>query len=256
MLYENLRVVSSNYTLTLTIDRESKLNALNKSTLSELHHALSEAQEDPSIKGVLITGQGSKAFAAGADISEFAHYSPSEGYNLAQEGQAQVFDFIHHYPKPVVAAVNGFALGGGLELALACHIRIASEQAKFGLPEVSLGLIPGYGGTQRLTHLIGRGRSMELILSGSMVDAQTALQFGMINKVVTLEHLLPACFSFLEIVYTRSSMAVAAAIQAINAAHTAAGFEVEKQAFSQRFGTADFQEGVAAFLEKRKPSFK
>lgn len=243
--------------LVITINRESKLNALNKETLNDLHFTISDALDDDKISGLILTGAGSKAFIAGADISEFASFTIEEGLNLAREGQTKVFDLIHHASKPIIAAINGFALGGGLELAMACHIRIASNNAKMGLPEVSLGLIPGYGGTQRLTQLIGRGRALEMILTGDMIDALQALNFGLINHVVAPEELLSTANSILDTISKRSPLAVSAAIKAVNASleNDKNGFEVEIAAFSNCFGTADFKEGVSAFLEKRKPKF-
>lgn len=258
MHYKNLSLTINNQVLLMVINREEKLNALNKATLSELHIALVKAQEDKAIKGIIITGAGEKAFVAGADISEFSSFNKEEGKQLAKDGHEKVFNLIANSKKPIIAAINGFALGGGLELALACHIRIATTNAKMGLPEVSLGLIPGYGGTQRLTQLVGKGKAMELILTADMITAAQALSIGLVNKIVPQENLEASCLEMMEKILTRSTLAISAAIEAINAALDSQknGFEVEIAAFGNCFNSADFKEGVAAFLEKRKPKFK
>jgi len=253
--YHNLIISFDQGTCIITIAREKKLNALNKETLNELHLALVSAFKDDAVKGILLTGQGQKAFVAGADIAEFADFKVEEGRDLAREGHNKVFNLIHESSKPIVAAINGFALGGGLELALACHIRIAAEGAKLGLPEVSLGLIPGYGGTQRLTQLVGRGRALEMILSGDMIAADKALAMGLVNEVVSADELLTRAQTMLSRIYTRSPKAVAAAIRAVNASVEPEGYEIEIDEFSGLFGTDEFIEGVSAFLEKRKPNF-
>lgn len=257
MDYENLILEIKNRILYLTINRESKLNALNKATLAELHVALTGAFQNNTVGGIIITGAGSKAFVAGADISEFANFDAEQGRNLALEGQKEVFDVIQNSRKPIIAAINGFALGGGLELALACHIRIASENAKMGLPEVSLGLIPGYGGTQRLTQLIGKGKALELIITADIITAEEAHKIGLVNQVVALDQLVVTAEELLQKIMSRSPLAVGCAIAAVNAAVTEGinGFEVEINQFSNCFGTSDFKEGVAAFIEKRKPDF-
>lgn len=254
-MYENLTTSIENRILTVTINRESKLNALNKATLNELHDALATALSDPAVGGIIVTGTGSKAFAAGADIAELKALDKVGGFNLAKEGQTSVFDFIEKAEKPVVAAINGFALGGGLELALACHIRIASENAKLGLPEVSLGLIPGYGGTQRLPQLIGKGKAMELILTGDMIDAGLAYQIGLVNHVVPQDFLMNTALVLLQKILRRSPRAVGAAIRAINAGGKAEGYSTEIDEFAKCFSSPDFEEGTAAFLEKRDPDF-
>lgn len=254
--YHNLLVGFDRGTCVITIAREKKLNALNKETLNELHLALVAAFKDETVKGILLTGQGQKAFVAGADISEFADFKVEEGRDLAREGHNKVFNLIHESPKPILAAINGFALGGGLELALACHLRIAASHAKMGLPEVSLGLIPGYGGTQRLTQLVGRGRALEMILTADMIDADKALTIGLVNEVVEAEELLTKAQEVLSRIYMRSPKAVEAAIRAVNASAEPRGYEVEIDEFSGLFGTEEFVEGVNAFLEKRKPDFK
>ncbi|MDB5121430.1 MAG: enoyl-CoA hydratase [Sphingobacteriales bacterium] len=257
MNYENLLVDVKNQILYITINRESKLNALNHQTLKDLHFAVTDAQDSDHVKGIILTGAGSKAFVAGADITEFANFNSEQGGNLAREGQTKVFDVIENSAKPVVAAINGFALGGGLELAMACHIRIASESAKVGLPEVSLGLIPGYGGTQRLTQLVGKGRALEIILSGDMIDANEAHRIGLVNQISKPENLLKNAEDMLNRIFRRSPTAVSAAIRAVNSAgrNDINGFEVEINEFSSCFSSTDFKEGVAAFLEKRKPLF-
>lgn len=257
MIYQSLLVQDAGSIRRITIAREAKLNALNKTTLAELHDAIAAALASDGVRGIVLTGAGEKAFVAGADIGEFASFSADEGQALAREGQASVFDVIYHATKPIVAAINGFALGGGLELALACHIRVGASHAKLGLPEVSLGLIPGYGGTQRLTQLVGRGRALEIILTGDMITATEALEYGILNYVVEPPELLAKAENILNRIIARSTSAVAAAIRAINAGlvDTGDGFETEIDEFGRCFATPDFKEGVAAFLEKREPNF-
>ncbi len=258
MNYENLLLSLNNRILRITINRESKLNALNKLTLAELHAALSDAFNNPEVGGIILTGAGPKAFVAGADISEFADLNTDEGRIFAQEGHHKVFDRMHASEKPIIAAINGFALGGGLELAMACHIRIASENARLGLPEVTLGLIPGYGGTQRLSQLVGRGRALEMILTADMITAAKALEIGLVNEVVAPENLLAAAEEKMNKILSRAPIAVGAAINAVNASLTDGvnGFEEEINQFARCFDTADFKEGVSAFLEKRPAQFK
>lgn len=255
LTFQNLLVEQEQSTCIIFINRERKLNALNKETLEELHLAINAVLKEESIRGIIITGAGEKAFVAGADISEFSNYNQSEGRALASDGQREVFDLIHRAEKPIVAAINGFALGGGLELAMACHIRVAADHSKMGLPEVSLGLIPGYGGTQRLTELVGRGFALEMILTADMVNAERALSIGLVNHVVPLTELLPKAKELLDKMRSRSPKAISAAIRAINAAGTTDGYEKEINEFSELFGTCEFKEGVSAFLEKRKPNF-
>lgn len=256
-MYQTLLTSLENQIFTITINRPDKLNALNTAVMAELSEVIEEVYKNVEINSAIITGAGAKAFVAGADISEFVGLTVEEGKKLAQKGQ-DLFKKIEDCPKPVVAAVNGFALGGGHELALACHFRIASENAKFGQPEVNLGLIPGYGGTQRLVQLIGKGRAIELMISGNMIDANTALQFGLVNYVVSQDELLNKATSFLSIINSKAPMAVAKCIEAANAVfdETKNGYEVEMRGFGNCFGTADMKEGTAAFLEKRKASFK
>ena len=257
MNYENILSHYQNGITTITINRPSKLNALNKSTIQELHDALDEANNDSETKVIIITGSGEKAFVAGADISEFADFNVEDGGKLAAQGQALLFDFIEHLSTPVIAAVNGFALGGGLELAMACHFRVASDNAKMGLPEVSLGVIPGYGGTQRLPQLVGKGRAMEMVMTAGMIDSTQALNYGLVNHVVKQEELLPLCEKIAGKIMRNSSVAIAEAIRAINANYEDGvnGFDVEIESFGNCFGTEDFTEGTTAFLEKRKANF-
>ncbi|NND63161.1 MAG: enoyl-CoA hydratase [Flavobacteriaceae bacterium] len=257
MSYENILVNSSNGITTITINRPSKLNALNQETIKELHDAFKEADEDSDTLVIIITGSGEKAFVAGADISEFADYSVSQGERLASQGQALLFDFVAHLSTPVIAAINGFALGGGLELAMSAHFRIASDNAKMGLPEVSLGVIPGYGGTQRLPQLVGKGRAMEMIMTAGMITAETAKEYALVNHVTTLEELLPLAEKLAGKIKRNSPAAITSAINAINAGFEDGenGFDTEITEFGKCFGTADFKEGTQAFLEKRKPEF-
>ncbi len=241
----------------ITINRPSKLNALNRETIGELNQALSDANSDDEVKVIILTGSGEKAFVAGADISEFAHFDVNQGKQLAADGQELLFDFVESLSTPVIAAVNGFALGGGLELAMSCHFRIASDNAKMGLPEVSLGVIPGYGGTQRLTQLVGKGRAMEMITTAGMINAEQALDYGLVNHVLPQEELLEYCKGVAAKIMRNSPVAVGAAIKAVNASLKKGvnGFRVEIEQFGYCFGTEDFKEGTSAFLEKRKADF-
>jgi enoyl-CoA hydratase len=258
MNFENILVTIENNIGQITINRPSKLNALNVATIQELHNAFKNLESKEEVCVIIITGEGEKAFVAGADIAEFAHFSVEEGAQLATQGQELLFDFVENLKKPVIAAVNGFALGGGLELAMACHFRIASENAKMGLPEVSLGVIPGYGGTQRLPQLIGKGRAMELIMTAGMIDAETAKNYGLVNHVVPQSELLEFTKSIAIKIIRNSPMAISKAIKAINANYKDGvnGFETEIKNFGKCFGTEDFKEGTTAFLEKRKAVFK
>jgi len=257
MNYQNILSETQGNIATITINRPSKLNALNKATIQELHKAFEAADEDRKVKVIIVTGSGEKAFVAGADISEFADFSVAEGGQLAAQGQAVLFDYVANLSTPVIAAVNGFALGGGLELAMAAHFRVASDTAKMGLPEVSLGVIPGYGGTQRLPQLVGKGRAMELIMTGGMIDANAALSYGLVNHVIALKELIPFVEKLATKISRNSSVAIASAITAINAGYEDGenGFDTEITEFGRCFGTADFKEGTQAFLEKRKPNF-
>lgn len=257
MNYNNIISEKNNGICTITINRPKKLNALNVETIEELHQAFKAADMDKDSKVIIITGSGEKAFVAGADISEFADFDVNEGTELSAKGQSILFDFVENLSTPTIAAVNGFALGGGLELAMACHFRLASDNAKLGLPEVSLGVIPGYGGTQRLPQLIGKGRAMEMIMTAGMIDANQALDFGLVNHVSTQEELLPLCQKIASKILRNSSVAISAAIQAINANFKDGvdGFDIEIQQFGNCFGTDDFTEGTTAFLQKRKADF-
>jgi len=256
-MYTNIITSQSNGITTITINRPSKLNALNKETIQELHAAFRVADLDAATKVIIITGSGEKAFVAGADISEFADFSVAEGGKLAAKGQEILFDYVANLSTSVIAAVNGFALGGGLELAMAAHFRVASTNAKMGLPEVSLGVIPGYGGTQRLPQLVGKGRAMEMIMTAGMIDANQALQYGLINHVTEQEELIPLAEKLAGKIIRNSSVAIGAAIAAVNSAYEDGvnGFKVEIEQFGNCFGTEDFKEGTTAFLEKRKADF-
>ena len=257
MNFENILLSQKEALAIITINRPKKLNALNKATIEELHEAFQVLDKDSSVKVIVITGSGEKAFVAGADISEFAHFTVDNGGKLAAKGQEMLFNFIENLSKPVIAAVNGFALGGGLELAMACHFRVASDNAKMGLPEVSLGVIPGYGGTQRLPQLIGKGNAMELIMTAGMISAEKAAALGLVNYVTTLEELMPLVEKLAGKIMRNSSVAIGAAIKAVNANFEDGvdGFEVEISEFGNCFGTEDFREGTTAFLEKRKANF-
>ncbi|MBT8273083.1 MAG: enoyl-CoA hydratase/isomerase family protein [Bacteroidia bacterium] len=257
MSYNNIIVEDGDGTAIITINRPSKLNALNTKTIQELHDAFQDLEGDKDIKVIILTGSGEKAFVAGADISEFADFDVDEGKQLSAQGQKLLFDFVENLGTPVVAAVNGFALGGGLELAMSCHFRIASDNARMGLPEVSLGVIPGYGGTQRLPQLVGKGKAMEMIMTAGMIDANEALKCGLVNHVTSQEELLPLCEKIAGKIMRNSPTAIRAAIKAVNANYTSGinGFAIEIKEFGRCFGTADFEEGTSAFLEKRKAEF-
>ncbi len=257
MNYENILISIEEKVATITINRPTKLNALNKSTISDLSNAIKLLGKSDDVRVIILTGSGEKAFVAGADISEFANYTVVEGAQLAAEGQELLFDYIENLKKPVIAAVNGFALGGGLELAMACHFRIASDNAKMGLPEVTLGLIPGYGGTQRLPQLVGKGRAMEMIMTAAMISAEEAKQYGLVNHVVPQEELLSFTNVIAQKIIKNAPFAIAKAIKAINANFEDGknGFDTEIKSFGKCFGTEDFKEGTSAFLEKRKAEF-
>lgn len=254
---ENVQLTIFDGIAMLVINRPKQLNALNKQTLSEINEAFESMRDNDSVKVVIMTGSGEKAFVAGADIKEFADFSGAEGSDLAKTGHMTVFNVIEEFSKPVIAAINGFALGGGLELAMAAHVRIASDNARMGLPETSLGVIPGYGGTQRLPQLIGKGRALEMIFSAKMIDASTALNYGLVNAVVPQEALQATAEKMARDFMKNSIVAMGYAIEAVNAGmlEGAIGYDVEVQAFGDCFETADFKEGTTAFLEKRKPQF-
>jgi len=257
MEYQNIITNLEENILTITINRPKQLNALTKDTIKEVGIAISFAEKDENVKGIIITGSGEKAFIAGADIKEFSEFSVSQGRELAAHGHS-VFNSIENCTKPVIAAVNGFALGGGCELAMACHIRIASNNAKFSQPEVNLGLIPGYGGTQRMAQLIGKGKALELLMTADMVDANQALELGLVNSVTTIEDLLPATKKMLKKIMSKSPVAISKIIKTINDLYSKNinGFATEIEEFGNCFGTEDFKEGTTAFMEKRKANFK
>ncbi|MEM9050725.1 MAG: enoyl-CoA hydratase-related protein [Bacteroidota bacterium] len=242
----------------IIINRAAKLNALNSELIQELSEELNLADEDNDTRVVILTGAGEKAFVAGADISEFAHFNQEDGRELSRRGQELLFTAVEQMTTPVIAAVNGFALGGGLELAMSCHMRVASDNARVGLPEVSLGVIPGYGGTQRLAQLVGKGRALEMITSAKMVKAEDAYRMGLVNKVTTQADLMDECRSMAQKICQNSPTAISAAIRSVNAQflNGVNGYDVEINSFGECFQTADFTEGTTAFLEKRKPDFK
>lgn len=258
MEFENLLISYPQQAVALIeINRPAKLNALNQITIASLSKAIAALEEDNAVRVVVLTGVGEKAFVAGADISEFSEYNKEEGEALSRKGHTSLFDALENLRKPVIAAINGFALGGGLELAMACHFRLASENAKMGLPEVSLGLIPGYGGTQRLPQLIGKGRALEMMLTGAMITAEKALSYGLVNHVVSQADLLATCLKIAERILQNSSNAASQVIKSVNAGYNnqVDGYAIEIEAFGACFGTDDFIEGTSAFLNKRKPKF-
>ncbi len=257
-MYNTLQTQLENGIFTIIINRPDKMNALNKDVIVELGQAIEEVYTNSEIKTAVITGMGEKAFVAGADISEFSSLDKVGGSGLAQKGADLVFNKIENSPKPIIAAINGFALGGGCELAMACHFRVASENAKFGQPEVNLGLIPGYGGTQRLTQLIGKGKAMELMMTGDMIGAEEAKSLGLVNHVFVLAELLPKAKEILQKIQTKAPVAVSHIIALVNGATKCVptGFDDEVERFGACFESEDMKEGTTAFLEKRKPAFK
>jgi len=254
---DNITTRIENGILYLTINRETKLNALNIQTLKDIKEAILAIYENKEVQGVILTGAGSKAFAAGADIAEFANFNVEEGTRMSANGHG-VLNTIEKCPKPVIAAVNGFSLGGGCELAMACHIRVAAENAKFGQPEVNLGLVPGYAGTQRLAQLVGRGRALELLVTGDVINAAEAYRIGLVNHVVTQDQLMAKCEEILNKVKTKAPLAIASVVRCVNAHFDKKmdGNNVEINEFGNFFGTEDFKEGTQAFLEKRTANFK
>ncbi len=255
-VYKNILSANQEGICTITINRPDKLNALNWETIQEIGTAVAVAVKDTAVDGIIITGTGPKAFVAGADISEFSSYTVEEGKKLSSDGQI-VFKSIELCPKPVIAAVNGFALGGGCELAMSCHLRVASDNAKFGQPEVKLGLIPGYAGTQRLVQLIGKGKAMELLMTADMIGADEALRLGLVNHVTSPEQLMPKVMEILTKIRARSPRAIQGIVNCVDAYFNKEvdGFAFEVEEFGNCFGTGDFTEGVSAFLEKRKANF-
>ncbi|WP_405609886.1 enoyl-CoA hydratase/isomerase family protein [Polaribacter sp. Asnod1-A03] len=258
MSFTNIKVQTKDSLAQVTINRPKKLNALNKETIKELNIAFEELEEDEKIRAIILTGSGEKAFVAGADISEFADFSVEEGTRLSKIGHDTLFDYVENLSTPVIAAINGFALGGGLELAMSCHFRIASDNARMGLPEVSLGVIPGYGGTQRLPQLVGKGKAMEMIMTAGMITAADAKECGLVNHVTTQDELLPFAENIANKIMKNSKLAISAAIRAVNASYEDGvnGFSIEIEEFGECFGTEDFIEGTTAFINKRKPKFK
>lgn len=258
MDYNNILIEHKEKIAVLTINRPNQLNALNKQTIAELSAAFKTLEADKDVMVIILTGSGDKAFVAGADIKEFYEFDINQGKELSAHGHQILFDVVENLTTPVIAAVNGFALGGGLELAMCCHFRIASDNAKLGLPEVTLGVIPGYGGTQRLAQLVGKGRAMEMIMTAKMITATEALFLGLVNHVTTPEELLATCQKIAEKIANNSSTAIASAIRSINAGYKDGvnGYQTEIEEFGKCFGTNDFIEGTAAFMEKRKPIFK
>jgi enoyl-CoA hydratase len=257
MDFQNILTETQGAIQTITINRPNQLNALNKLTIEELSAAFKDAEANAEVRVIIITGSGEKAFVAGADIKEFANFNVEQGAELARMGQESLFNLVENLRTPVIAAVNGFALGGGLELAMSAHIRICSENAKMGLPEVSLGVIPGYGGTQRLPQLIGKGRANELVFTAQMIDGARAHEIGLVNHCVPADQLMETAVKMATKISRNSPTAIGCAIEAINAGFVVGtnGFEAEIAAFGKSFGTEDFKEGTTAFVEKRKPSF-
>ena len=258
MELENVLIDTKDRIQLITINRPNQLNALNKKTIQELNYAFLNAEKNENVRVIILTGSGQKAFVAGADIKEFASFSIENGKKLAAQGQDLLFNIIENLSKPVIAAVNGFALGGGLELAMSAHIRIASDNAKLGLPEVSLGVIPGYGGTQRLAQLVGRGKAFEMIMTAGMITAVEAQKWGLINQVTNQEELITEAEKIALKICSNSGTAIAAAIRSVNANYIDGinGYQTEISEFGNCFGTEEFKEGTSAFIEKRKANFK
>lgn len=254
-MYTNILIETENRISVVTINRPESLNALNSKTIKELSEAFEQLDNDAEVRAIILTGSGEKSFVAGADIKEFSDFGAQAAENLSRNGQQILFDRIENLSKPVIAAVNGFALGGGLELAMACHIRYASDNAKLGLPEVTLGLIPGYGGTQRLPKLVGKGLANELIFSAKMISAARAKEIGLVNEVFSSEGLLTQTIELARMIARNSPMAITKAIEAVNLSDSSLGFETEMKSFGELFEMDDKKEGVGAFLEKRKPNF-
>ena len=257
MDFNNILLEFKNNISYITINRPNYLNALNSETIKELNKAIVYSDQSNEVKWIIITGAGDKAFVAGADIKEFAGFNIQEGESLSRKGQELLYDLLDNCSKPTIAAINGFALGGGLELAMSCHVRVASENSKMGLPEVSLGVIPGYGGTQRLSQLVGRGKALEMITTASMISSAEALKWGLINKECNQKELMQECEKIALRICRNSPKAIASAIKSVNAGYKNGvdGFEIEKREFGKCFGTKEFIEGTTAFLEKRKANF-
>jgi len=254
MNYESIKLKIDNKIAVLTINRPESLNALNAQVFTDLDNVFDFLKDEKSVKCIIVTGSGEKAFVAGADIKEFSKYGNEQAKELSKRGHS-VFQKIENMNKPVIAAINGFALGGGLELAMACHIRYVSDNAKLGLPEVTLGLIPGYGGTQRLPKLVGKGIANEIIFSAKMITAEKARSIGLVNEVFSSEELMTKTQELAENIVKNSPQGIAKAIQAVNVSESEKGMEYEIDFFGELFSQEDFKEGVSAFLEKRKPVF-
>jgi enoyl-CoA hydratase len=256
MIYSTLTLREEGSTLIISINRPDKLNALNQGVMSELDQAMDAFLENKNLLGAIITGTGEKAFAAGADIQEFIGLDATAGKVLSQKGQ-KLFFKIENSPKPIIADVNGFALGGGCELAMACHLRIASTNAMFGQPEVKLGLLPGYGGTQRLVQLIGKGKATEFLITGDMIDADAALELGLVNYITTRGELLDKCHEILRKAANQGPLAIAYTLQAIaDGVNGKDGYATEAELFGKAIVSEDAKEGTAAFLEKRRANFQ
>jgi len=257
MDYNNIILETKNKISYITINRPSQLNSLNSETIKELNKSIIFSEKNKNVRAIIITGSGSKSFVAGADIKEFSEFNSTQGEELARKGQDLLFNKLENCSKPTIAAINGFALGGGLELAMSCHIRIASKNAKMGLPEVSLGVIPGYGGTQRLSSLVGKGKAMEMIFTANMITAEEAFKYGLVNSICDQDELITKCEKITSQICKNSGSAISSAIKAINAGFIDAknGYEIEKKEFGNCFGTKEFIEGTTAFLEKRKAEF-
>jgi enoyl-CoA hydratase len=255
--FKNLKLSLEAGILTIRISRPESMNALNVVTIDEIHTAFLEALDEPGVKGIIFTGDGEKAFVAGADIKEIAELNELNGRKFSEKGQ-EVFQSIENAEKPVIAAVNGFAIGGGCELAMACHLRIASENAQFGQPEVKLGIIPGYGGTQRMTQLVGRGKALELMMTGDIIPASEALSIHLVNKVVPHDDLMETTRNLMQKILNQAPVAIANVITCVNAANNCEenGYQTEANSFLNCCRTEDFKEGTMAFIEKRKPEFK
>lgn len=256
MEYQNISTEINNQTLWVYIDRESKMNALNRATLQEIKHAVEHGIANSAVRTMVITGKGNKAFAAGADIAEFSAYHIEEAEAMSAAGH-EVMNCIENSPKPVIAAVNGFALGGGCELAMACHLRVASDNARFGQPEINLAIVPGYGGTQRLCRLIGHSKAVEMLLTGNAIKADEALQLGLVSQVIPTNEFLDAVQTLAETLSSKSPLTIAAILRCVKAGYNSIheGLHLEIKEFGASFGTQDFKEGTSAFLEKRKASF-
>ena len=257
MDYNNIILEINNKISYITINRPNQLNSLNSETIKELNHAIIFSEENENVRCILLTGIGTKAFVAGADIKEFADFNSSQGEELSRKGQELLFDKLENCVIPTIAAINGFALGGGLEMAMSCHIRVSSLNSKMGLPEVSLGVIPGYGGTQRLSNLVGKGKAMEMVFTAGMITAEEAFKYGLVNLICDQEDLISTCEKIASKICRNSKTAISSAIKVINAGFIDGvdGFELEKKEFGKCFGSEEFKEGTTAFLEKRKANF-